>query len=237
MGCHAPGRRARGGAALLRLPDARRGIAGLLLVLIPGLLPGSGSGAESGTAPAADPRAGGPAGAPLAEVRVELSGTVRQGRSDGDSLVAGAQVKGFVDGFLVATGVSDARGEYTLSIGWSEAADPTVAVWWISPDPAHVPEIALLRESARARELGLWSPCLPRLAAARAEGPPAAEVSPETGGVRYHGAGDAAPDSAGTPPVSAAGGGAIRHDVGFENEHEAFRRLADADCLRAARRR
>lgn len=86
----------------------------------------------------------------------------------GDPL-PGVTVKAFVDGFPGATFLSDPEGRYALrfplsGLGVDGPDASTVVVWWIpTRERDLLPEIVLLRESPRARDLGLWSPCLPRI--------------------------------------------------------------------------
>ena len=94
-----------------------------------------------------------------------LEGLVRSG----DQPVRGARVTIFAAGQSIAQGWTDAEGRYSLSfrspIGRGSAgADPTIFVACVPPGEELAPEYALVRASARARELELWSPCFPRVA-------------------------------------------------------------------------
>jgi len=77
--------------------------------------------------------------------------------------LAGVRVKAFADGLLRADAVSDSSGRYALTFPVEVDADPSVIVWWLPEATGLVPELLVLRESAAARRLSLWSACLPRL--------------------------------------------------------------------------
>jgi len=89
-----------------------------------------------------------------------LSGTVADG--SGNAL-AGVKVKVFEEGFLLTEGESGADGGYRLEIPYVPDIDWTLMVWYVPPTGELIPEILILRESLRSKELELWSPCLPRL--------------------------------------------------------------------------
>jgi len=95
-------------------------------------------------------------------VDLSLRGVVRD---EAGHPLAGVTVKTFVDGFLRASVVSAEDGAYAVSWSGEAGEDPTIVVWWLSPTPGEVPEVAVLREGEQARALGLWGPCIPRLAA------------------------------------------------------------------------
>ena len=86
-------------------------------------------------------------------------------RDEAGAPLADLEIKVFVDGFRQTSAVSGDDGAYSLALSFDAEADPTVVVWWIPREAGRVPELAILRESARARALGIWSPCIPRLQA------------------------------------------------------------------------
>lgn len=104
------------------------------------------------------------AAAPAQAARTDL---VLQGKivDDSGGGLGGVQVKAFVDGFLRGQSISGADGTYTLSFAYDDLGDQTIVVWWLPAMGGQVPELAILRESRRAKQLGLWSPCIPRVPA------------------------------------------------------------------------
>jgi hypothetical protein len=91
---------------------------------------------------------------------VSLTGQISD--EDGAPL-SGVEVQVFVGGLLAARGRSGEDGGYEVGFSFEQSNDPTVVVWWVPKSEDQVVEMAVVRESARARALGLWSPCLPRL--------------------------------------------------------------------------
>jgi hypothetical protein len=89
-----------------------------------------------------------------------LSGIVTD--QDGSGM-QGVAVQVFVEGITCAATQTDSVGSYALEFSIDPEADETVAVWWVAPRADLVPELALVRESASDRELGLWGPCVPRI--------------------------------------------------------------------------
>jgi len=87
-----------------------------------------------------------------------LSGTVKDVEGAGK---ANVQVKVFVDGFAQGQAVTGADGSYSLTYSYDPAADVSIIVWYVPP-AGFVPELVVLRESTRARQMGLWSPCVVR---------------------------------------------------------------------------
>ena len=87
-----------------------------------------------------------------------LSGTVKDVEGVGKS---GVQVKVFIDGFAQGQAMTGADGAYSLTYRFDPAADASIVVWYLPPS-GYVPELVVLRESTRAREMGLWSPCVVR---------------------------------------------------------------------------
>jgi hypothetical protein len=75
----------------------------------------------------------------------------------------GVAVKLFEEGFLQAETTTAADGAYTLGVNYIPDIDWTVIVWYVAQDPNLIPEIVILRESLRSKELDLWSGCLPRI--------------------------------------------------------------------------
>ncbi len=80
-----------------------------------------------------------------------------------DSAVAGVDIRLFVGGRETARSLSGDDGSYRLTFDYELGTDETALVWWITPRSDLVSEMAILRESARDRALGLWSPCVPRI--------------------------------------------------------------------------
>lgn len=74
----------------------------------------------------------------------------------------GVQVKVFVDGFARGNAVTGPDGAYSVAYPYDRAADQTVVIWYL-PQAGYVPEVVVLRESARAAAIGLWSPCIARI--------------------------------------------------------------------------
>jgi hypothetical protein len=91
-----------------------------------------------------------------------LAGTVRDGKGN---VVSGVRVQLFLDGFPSEAARSDSLGGYRLEFGWPATADSTVTVWWTANQDWLVPAVAVLRESATARRMGLWEATIPRIAA------------------------------------------------------------------------
>lgn len=90
---------------------------------------------------------------------------VLQGRvtDDGGIGLGGITVRAFINGFEKATAITGGDGAYILNLRYDNAEDQTIVVWWIPMMQTQVPELAILREGSRARELQIWSPCIPRL--------------------------------------------------------------------------
>ena len=77
--------------------------------------------------------------------------------------LGGIGVRAFINGFEKASAITGGDGSYILNLRYNNAEDQTIVVWWIPMMQTQVPELAILREGARARELQIWSPCIPRL--------------------------------------------------------------------------
>ncbi|MCA9729402.1 MAG: hypothetical protein KC729_17070, partial [Candidatus Eisenbacteria bacterium] len=78
-----------------------------------------------------------------------LSGTVSDPEGIGQG---GVQVKLFVDGFSRGSAITGADGGYTLDYRFDQLGDQTIVVWYL-PQAGYLPEVVLLRESARSKEL------------------------------------------------------------------------------------
>jgi hypothetical protein len=105
---------------------------------------------------------GGTGVAAAATVSALLLGTVRDGNGEG---LPGVRVQVFLDGFPLASTHSDSLGAYRVVFPWSPEADSSVIAWWTAEESGLVPAVAVLRESAAARRLGLWEAGIPRVAA------------------------------------------------------------------------
>ncbi len=125
----------------------------ILAILLPSLLSIWAGGA-------ARAQEGAPATATLERTPGILSG---KATSAGGGLLAGVAVKLFEEGFLQTETVTAADGSYSLEVNYVPDIDWTVMVWYVPQDPNLIPEIVILRESLRSKELGLWSVCLPRV--------------------------------------------------------------------------
>lgn len=90
---------------------------------------------------------------------------VLQGKvtDDAGHALGGINVRAFINGFERASAITGGDGTYMLNLRYDNAEDQTIVVWWIPMMQAQVPELAILREGSRARELQIWSPCIPRL--------------------------------------------------------------------------
>jgi hypothetical protein len=97
-------------------------------------------------------------------VPISLSGTV--GDRNGTPL-PGASVRVYRAGRPTVSARTDPEGGYRLEFSIDPDEDETVLVWWVSPRTDLVSDLALVRESARDRDLGLWGPCVPRIGAIR----------------------------------------------------------------------
>ncbi len=77
--------------------------------------------------------------------------------------VAGTEVKIFEEGSLLAETTTEADGRYRLEFEFLPDIDWTIVVWFVPPEGELIPEIVILRESLKSKDLNLWSTCLPRL--------------------------------------------------------------------------
>ncbi|MBD3235817.1 MAG: hypothetical protein GF330_03860 [Candidatus Eisenbacteria bacterium] len=89
-----------------------------------------------------------------------LRGTITDASGTG---LSGVTVKIFEEGFLVAESQSGAGGTYQVEFEYAPELDWTMVVWFVPQREDLIPEIAMLRESFRSKEMELWSSCLPRL--------------------------------------------------------------------------
>lgn len=89
-----------------------------------------------------------------------LSGTLTG--ASGEAL-AGVKVKVFEEGFVLAETESGSDGRYRLEFDYLPDIDWTVMVWFVPPDGNLIPEIVILRESLKSKDMELWSSCLPRI--------------------------------------------------------------------------
>ncbi len=93
-----------------------------------------------------------------------LSGMVGD---ESGSPMPGAAVRIYQGGRLAGAALADRDGNYRLEFAIDPALDETVLVWWVSPRTDLISEIAIVRESARDRALGIWGPCVSRIGALR----------------------------------------------------------------------
>ncbi len=96
----------------------------------------------------------------LTRARGVLTGKVTDSSGQG---LAGVKVKLFEEGFLLTETTSQAGGSYSLDVDYLPDIDWTVLVWFVPEQPDLIPEILILRESLKSKDLELWSPCLPRM--------------------------------------------------------------------------
>jgi hypothetical protein len=89
-----------------------------------------------------------------------MTGTVVDTGGQG---IAGVMVKIFEEGFRVEETETGGDGSYALEFAYLPDIDWTIMVWFVPPGEVLIPEIVILRESLKSKELELWSPCLPRI--------------------------------------------------------------------------
>ena len=107
----------------------------------------------------------GPASQPPSRLLpMTLSGTVAD---EGGRPIPGAFVRAYRAALPAGSTVTDEEGNYFLDFAVDPDKDETVLIWWISPRTDLVSEVAIVRESSRDRELGLWGVCVPRIGAIR----------------------------------------------------------------------
>jgi hypothetical protein len=100
----------------------------------------------------------------LGLVPMTLSGMVGD---ESGSPMPGAAVRIYQGGRPAGAALADRDGNYRLEFAIDPALDETVLVWWVSPRTDLISEIAIVRESARDRALGIWGPCVSRIGALR----------------------------------------------------------------------
>jgi len=88
-----------------------------------------------------------------------MSGTITD---EGGAALSGINVKIFEEGLLLAEAVSGADGNYYLEFEFIPDIDWTLLTWFVPEEGDLLPNIIILRESLRSKDLGLWSPCLQR---------------------------------------------------------------------------
>ncbi|MCK4302939.1 MAG: carboxypeptidase regulatory-like domain-containing protein [Candidatus Eisenbacteria sp.] len=121
----------------------------LLVALLPGLI----------LMPGADPAAASQS-SELEKIAGVLTGKVS---SDSGTGLAGVQIKIFEEGFLVNDTETGSDGSYRLEFSYLPDIDWTILVWFVLPGSDLIPEIMILRESLKSKDMELWSPCLPRI--------------------------------------------------------------------------
>jgi len=107
-----------------------------------------------------------PQGGQPGPLPITLAGAATDG--EGHPL-AGVLVRLYVGGLAAASTRTDASGSYALDFVVDPETDETMLVCWTASRRDLVPEFAIIRESANDRALGLWSPCVPRIAPERAQ--------------------------------------------------------------------
>ncbi len=63
---------------------------------------------------------------------------------------------------ILAETTSSADGRYRLEFEYIPDIDWTLLTWFV-PESGTLPQIVILRESLKSKDLELWSPCLPRV--------------------------------------------------------------------------
>jgi Carboxypeptidase regulatory-like domain len=89
-----------------------------------------------------------------------MTGTVTD---ESGSALAGVVVKIFEEGMVLAQTTTEASGRYRLEFEFIPDIDWTLLTWFVSEDDTNLPQILILRESLKSKDLELWSPCLPRM--------------------------------------------------------------------------
>jgi hypothetical protein len=77
--------------------------------------------------------------------------------------LSGVKVKIFEEGLLLAETETSVDGDYQLDFDYLPDIDWTLMVWFVPPPGQLIPEIVILRESLKSKDMELWSPCLPRI--------------------------------------------------------------------------
>lgn len=89
-----------------------------------------------------------------------MTGTVTDASGQGVGDVA---VKIFEEGFVLAETTTAADGSYRLDYQYLPDIDWTIIAWFVPPEGNLIPEIVILRESLKSKDMELWSSCLPRI--------------------------------------------------------------------------
>lgn len=89
-----------------------------------------------------------------------MSGTVTD---EAGAALGGVVVKIFEEGMHLAETTSGADGRYRLEFDYIPDIDWTLLSWFVPEGNAALPQILILRESLKSKDLELWSPCLPRM--------------------------------------------------------------------------
>ncbi|MBM3317891.1 MAG: carboxypeptidase regulatory-like domain-containing protein [Candidatus Eisenbacteria bacterium] len=135
--------------------------AALLAGLVVAALAAPAPSAQPAAAPGEPPPAPAPASDPGARrAQAVLHGAVTDGRG---TPLAGAAVKIFEEGFLLAEGLTGPDGAYEVPYSYVPDIDWTLVAWFVPAGEALIPEIYILRESLRSKTRELWSACLPRV--------------------------------------------------------------------------
>ena len=106
------------------------------------------------------PEATAQTGAGMERTTGTLTGTLTG--ASGEAL-AGIKVKVFEEGFVLEETESGADGRYRLEFAYLPDIDWTIMVWFVPPGGNLIPEIVILRESLKSKDMELWSSCLPRI--------------------------------------------------------------------------
>jgi hypothetical protein len=81
--------------------------------------------------------------------------------------LSGVTVRLFVGGLPIASALTDSAGIFEVTFPVDPSSDESVIACAVAPRPDLVSEWAILQESARDRQAGLWSPCVPRVGLSR----------------------------------------------------------------------
>ena len=89
-----------------------------------------------------------------------LTGTVTDASGQG---IGGVEVKIFEEGFILSETTTAADGSYRLVYQYLPDIDWSIIAWFVPPEGELIPEIVILRESLKSKDMELWSSCLPRI--------------------------------------------------------------------------
>lgn len=89
----------------------------------------------------------------------EFTGTVLDVN---DRPVAGVQVKVFLDGQELASGLTDGSGVYDLRTPYDPSSDATLLLWFSALDHGLMTKEIVLHESRTSAQNGIISRCVPR---------------------------------------------------------------------------